>query len=271
MVLYIDVYFLENFIFDFLLVLLSERLAGERARLLRCALAALAGAAYAVLVIIKPAAGSIFLRIPVLALMALAAGRFYSAKAFLKRCLIFFITFSSSGGAAYALALLSGGSALNGFIYFDRPIFYALAGIGITAVTVIFAGTKMRRRSEIIELSVLKDGKVYHLTAIYDSGNRARDPVTGLDIIVAEDIFTEEIHTSSRKMKIHTASGEGELLLFVPDRLAVNDSGALFTYDAAIGITDKRLSGDRSFNALIGGAFFERAQSHTGAFKEHIK
>ncbi len=271
MVLYIDVYFLENFIFDLLLVLLSERLAGERVRLLRCALAALAGAAYAVLVIIKPGTGSVFLRVPVLALMALAAGKFCSAKAFFKRLLIFFLAFSSSGGAAYALALVSGGSALNGFIHFDRPVFYALSGIGITAVTVAFAGSKIRRRSEITELSVLKEGKVYHLTAIYDSGNRARDPVTGLDIIVAEDIFPEEIHLSARKMKIHTASGEGELSVFVPDRLTVKDSGALFTYDAAVGITDKRLSGDRSFNALIGGAFFERAESHTGAFKEHIK
>lgn len=272
MVLYIDVYFLENFIFDFLVVLLAQRLAGARIRLLRCALAALVGAAYAIAAALNPEFGSLFFKISALALMVFAASSVRSVKAFLKAFVIFFLTFSASGGAAYALALSCGGSAFPGCVYFDAPVFASLSGIGIIAVTGVIAGSKIRRgRSDLVSISVLKGGRVFQLSALCDSGNRATDPVTGLDIIVAEDIFPEDIRASARKMRTLTASGEGELLVFIPDRLVVKDARALFTHDAAIGITDKRLSEDNSFNALIGGAFFERAESYSGAFEEHIK
>lgn len=273
MVLYIDVYFLENLIFDFFIVLLAERISGGRIRIIRCLSAALFGAGYAVFAAIFAAFDSLLPRALALILMTWAADGFYSVKAFLRQFAVFFLAFAVSGGAAYALALFSGGGHISGsVIYFDKPILLSGAGIALSGTAFLIAESKMgrARRSEYIKLAVLKGGEVYRFTALYDSGNRAIDPVTGLSVIIAEDIFPEKVKTGAHSFSIKTASGTAELSLFVPDRVVFSESGSYFAGDAAIGITKERLSENGSFNALIGGAFFERIKSNTGVFEEHI-
>lgn len=274
MVLYIDVYFLENLIFDFFIILLAERISGGRICILRCIIAALLGAGYAVFAAICSVLDGFVPRLLALALITLTADGYYSLKVFLRQFAVIFLAFAVSGGTAYALALYSGGGKISGsIIYFDNSLLLSLTGIALSGSAALIAMSKLKgaRAGRYIKFAILKGGKVYRFTALYDSGNRAEDPVTGLPVIVTENIFPQEVKASSRAMNIKTASGTAELSLFVPERVVFSKSGSFFTGRAAIGITNEKLSENGSFNALIGGAFFERVKSHTGVFEKHFQ
>lgn len=168
MAVYLDLVVLLNFLVDFLLLLGTNRLLGVRGRAGRCALAATLGGIYAGACMLRGFRflGNSLWRICVLGLMALCAFGF--DKSAWKKCGIFLLLSMALGGVT---------------VCFDRRDVLALvlAAGGIWLLTNLGGngGSQV-----FVPLNLTYEGKSVALTALRDSGNTLRDPITGEQVFV---------------------------------------------------------------------------------------
>ena len=188
-VVYVDSVFILNGVMDYLLLLVTARLAGIPLRRRRYLLAALAGAAYAVAVFLP---GMGFLSAPPVktaagVLMALIA---YGGETRLARLtLLFFALSCALAGSVLALGLLAGGSVpvTRGVFYtdVDARVLLAAATAAYGLVRVVFrAAARSGVEGRLVPVRIAIDGKTAELTALWDSGNTLRDPVDGQPVLV---------------------------------------------------------------------------------------
>lgn len=171
MVVYLDLVMLLNFLVDGLLLLATNRLAGYPPGWKRVALAAALGSVYAGICMLPRCSflGGIFFRIVVLAGMAVAA--FGWNRSALRRGVVFVLLSMALGGIAqglnrhgfFALVLAAGGVA-------------ALCRFGLKYPV----GAQQYQPVELVW-----KGRRICLTALVDTGNTLRDPVTGATVLVA--------------------------------------------------------------------------------------
>ena len=175
MAVYLDLVMALNFGVDFLLLLGTNRLSGYPARPWRCAGAALLGAAYAAGCLLP---GFRFLRNLLwrgvsLALMAVLA--FGWEKSALKRGAVFVLLSMALGG----LALSMGRN--------DIPALLLAAG-GCCLLCRLSFGDKIGGK-EYVQVVLRYQGREERITALRDTGNALRDPITGESVlVVAGDI-----------------------------------------------------------------------------------
>lgn len=179
-ILYADLYFLWNVLADYLLCLATGRLCALRLRRRRYLLAALFGALYALLPLLSAAP-------PLLAPgVRLGAGLLMGLIAFRKEarplaCALTLLAVAAAfGGALYALTLLSGGS--------PRLSFRLLLSLFLLFYALLKLLSRFRSRlqsSSRAEVRLRFLGKEVRFTALVDSGNAARDPASGLPLLIA--------------------------------------------------------------------------------------
>lgn len=171
MVVYLDLVMLLNFLIDGLLLLAANRLTGHPPGWKRAAWAAAAGSAYAGLCLLPQTRwlGGPVYRLLCLGVMAVIAfGWDWST---IRRGAVFLLLSMALGGLAQGLdqrgffALVLSAGALAALCHFglNHPV-----------------GT---RQYQPVELSW--GGKCLRLTALVDTGNTLRDPITGATVIVA--------------------------------------------------------------------------------------
>ena len=143
-VIYVDTLFLLNAIVDYLLLLCSARLAGERLSRLRFALGALLGGLYAVALFL-PGFGFLgrpLCRLSAAVLMVLTA--FGGCRRLLRQVVIFFLLSCAFGGGVLAIGLLGGrGLSLGGGVLYssmDLKIVLLSAAGCYAVITLIFRG-----------------------------------------------------------------------------------------------------------------------------------
>ena len=173
-VIYADVLFALSVFTDYLLCLVTARFCSLRLRRGRYLAAAALGGIYAVAVFLP---GFAWLAHP---LVELCAAGIMGLVAFggeqrLFRCLGAFLAVSASfGGAAWAVAL-RGGSMPAPDIGLLAAVF-----LGSYAVLTLLSRTRHRRaREHRVEAALGFNGRETTFTALEDSGNCLRDPVTG--------------------------------------------------------------------------------------------
>lgn len=179
-VIYADVLFGLSVLTDYLLCLATGRFCGLRLRRGRYFAAALLGGVYAVAVFLP---GLSWLAHPV---VELCAAGFMGVVAFggeekLFRCLAAFLAVSASfGGAAWAVALRQGSM--------PAPDLKLLAGVftGCYILLTLLSRTRHRRaREHRVEASLSLAGRRAVFTALEDSGNCLRDPISGDAVMLA--------------------------------------------------------------------------------------
>lgn len=177
---YLDSLILLNFILDYLLLLLTGQAAGAVLHRWYIALAAALGAVYAAAVFLP---GWGFLAHPLLrvcagVVMVLTA---YGTCRQLLRLIILFFAFSAAlGGGLYALRLMGVTVTLEPkFILLFAAAAYCLLSL---------AGQKLARHGprELKRVVVHVGERSTGLTALVDSGNTLRDPMTGAGVVVAQ-------------------------------------------------------------------------------------
>lgn len=248
MILYIDSYFFMNFLFDIIIFLLAGRLMGARIILKRIVFSSFLGALFACFALFIPFSESMLFKLPVMAILSFAAFSYGNAAIFLRQTAILYIGFFISAGAAEALIFCD--AVKNPAVMFS--------GLLLGFVTVFFVSGKIKERKycSFAEIEILKDGKKYHLTALLDTGNTCRDFISGLPVLISENVFSG---IKTREGKFSTASGDGVMKVFCPDEIRVFADGVMYEgRDVAVGVIEGRISSDGKFNALIGGNCFER-------------
>lgn len=170
MTVYLDGVMLLNFLVDFFLLLGAARLCGFPAKAGRAAAASLLGGLYAVFCLLPGFAflGNFLWRIVSLAAMALIAYG-YSVSA-LRRGVVFALLCLALGGAVMGI----GKGGVIGIV--------SAAGVICLLCFVGFRGKV--GSSSYIPVELNYEDKHIALTALQDTGNTLRDPVTGQQVLV---------------------------------------------------------------------------------------
>ena len=253
---FLDLVMLLNFLVDFLLLLGTNRLSGFPAAVGRCALAAAFGSLYAAGCLLPGFRflGNLLWRCVSLCLMALIA--FGLSRDAVKR-----------GGVFLLLSLSLGGMALC----FSRQNFGALAlgAAGIWLLCRISFGDGPVGR-EYVPVTLTHRGKTVRFTALRDTGNTLRDPITGEPVLVVSSQIGRQL-TGLTEAQLAApletlASRRMPGLRLVPYR-AVGTAGGLMLAmrfpDAAIGsrkqsilvgFAPEGLGQTGMYQALTGGA-----------------
>lgn len=179
MAVYLDLVVLLNFLVDFLLLLGTDRLSGFHARPGRCALAASLGGIYGGGCMLRGFRflGNIFWRVCVLVLIAVCAFGF--DKSAWKRCGIFLLLSMALGGIVVCLGRRDVAALV-------------LGAIGIWLLCKIGFGGSVGGR-EYVPMTLTFQGQTVCLTALRDSGNTLRDPISGEEVFVIGSRAAEKL------------------------------------------------------------------------------
>ena len=182
---YIDLVMILNFLVDFLLLMGTNRLCGYLPGGKRCAIAAALGAVYAGVCLLPGFSflGNGFWRCICLALLSLIAfGKSVSA---LRRGMVFVVLSMALGGIAL-------GMGSTGFLG-------VILGAGMVFV-LCFAGFRDKIGSvRYVPVTLRYGSKVLELTALEDTGNHLKDPVTGRSVLVIDGRQAEALTGLTRE------------------------------------------------------------------------
>ena len=256
MTVYIDVVALINFLVDFLLLLGTNRLCGYPPGWGRAALAAGAGGIYGGLCLLPEFhfLGNTLWRIVSLTGISLVAFGF--SKSALRRGVVFSLLSMALGGIA--LGIGGGG-------------FWALVASAAAISIMCMVGFREKIGSvSYVTVELSYEGKRMKLTALQDTGNALRDPVTGRTVlVVGADVAREltgltyqqlrsPINTITqaplpglRLIPYHTVGQPAGLLLAL--RLQ-NVKIGNWTGSSLVAFAPDGLSREGAYQALTGGA-----------------
>ena len=187
-----DTLFLLNMMIDYLLLLSSARLTGERLRRCRYVLAGSLGGVYAVLIFVP---GFRFLNHPLcrgscgLLMVLIAYG---SSRRLLRQSVVFLLLTFAFGGGVLAISLLGGdGLSLGNGVYYsplDLKMVLLSGGICYLVITAVMgkAAAHTGTSGELIPVRMKLGDRSVELMALLDTGNTLTDPILGCPVIVAE-------------------------------------------------------------------------------------
>ena len=189
-VVYADSVFLLNGAMDYVLFLVTARLAGIPLKRRRYLLAALLGAVYAVAVFLPGLGflGAFPAKMAVGVLLALVS--FGGEEKLLRLVLLLLAVSCAMAGCVLALGLLAGSRVpvSNGIFYTDvdaKVLLIATAAAYLVLTVVFRAAARHGVGGELLPVSVSISGRTVKLTALHDNGNSLRDPAGGGAVLVA--------------------------------------------------------------------------------------
>ena len=256
MAVYLDLVVILNFLVDFLLLLGTNRLAGFPLAAKRCALAALLGAVFSGGCMLPSLGflGNALWRTVSLTLMAVIA--FGWGKSAVKR-----------GGVFVLLSMALGGIALS----FGRGnvLSLVLCAGGVWLLCRAAFGETVGGR-EYIPVTLSYGDNTVSITALRDSGNTLRDPITGEQVLIVSGeiaqkltgLSQEELHRPLETLARRPIPG----LRLIPYHSVGNSCGMLLglrfenvkfgsrTQSAVVAFAAEGLGRGEMYQALTGGA-----------------
>lgn len=195
MTIYIDVVLIENLIMNFIILLATGLVLKEKIKNVRLLLASLLGAIYSVVsyLSILEIYASIVLKIILSIVMIYIAFNPQTMKKMWKDILLFYLTSFVFGGAAFALIYIVKPQEIlmkNGLFLGTYPLKTIILGAIIAFIIIMTAFTvvksKITKKDMFCEVEIQLNGKVIETTAMIDTGNLLKEPITNTPVVVVE-------------------------------------------------------------------------------------
>lgn len=195
MTIYIDVVLVENLIMNSIILLATGLILKEKIKTIRILLASLLGAIYSVIsyMSILEIYSSMILKIILSIVMIYIAFNPQTMKKMWKDVLLFYLTSFVFGGAAFALIYIVKPQDIlmrNGLFLGTYPLKTIILGAIIAFVIIIAAfamvKTKITKKDMFCEIEIGINGKKIETTAMLDTGNLLKEPITNTPVIVVE-------------------------------------------------------------------------------------
>lgn len=195
MTIYIDVVLIENLIMDFIILLATGIVLKEKIKTVRLLLASLLGAIYSIVsyMSILEIYSSIILKIILSIVIVYIAFNPQTMKKMWKNILIFYLTSFVFGGSAFALIYIVKPQDIlmkNGLFLGTYPLKTILLGAIISFIIIITAftivKTRITKKDMLCEVEIQINGKKIETTAMLDTGNLLKEPITNTPVIVVE-------------------------------------------------------------------------------------
>ena len=255
MAVYIDLVVFLNFFVDLLLLLGTNRLCGYPVRMKKAVAAAIFGGIYGGICLLPGFyfLGNVLWRVASLVAMSIFAfGLDYSA---IRRGGVFLILSMALGGIATAMH--------------DSGAMEVLGCAGAILLLCIFASRGKLAHKQFVDLKIRYKGRVLVLTALCDTGNTLRDPITGESItVVGADVAKsllglepadlvrpvvtmERFHLPGLRLVPYRAVGQpnGMLLAMKMDEVRVGKENAC----RIVAFAPQTIGKADGYQALIGG------------------
>ena len=252
--MYIDLVMLLNFLVDFLLLLGTNRLAGYPPGTGRAALAAAFGGVYSGVCLLPEVRflGNILWRMVSLGFISVIAFGFNQSA--VRRCVLFIILSLALGGIAQ-------GMDRNGFVSL-------LAGAGFVCLLCVVGFQGRAGAHTYVPVELRYGGKRLRITALRDSGNTLRDPVTGQQVLVVGAEVARQLTGLTRQQLERPVESMGVIpgLRLIPYRTVGNPGGMLLALripetrigtwkgSAIVAFAPDGIGAGKEYQALTGGA-----------------
>lgn len=274
MIIYADVIFIINFISSYILLYLLDKfilkVSSSRKRLL---ISALTGAVTAAVVFCTeiPVWAAYILRISSVFAMLLIS--FFKVKQRILMQLAWFLVLSGiiTFSMIFIVSLASKPMQIvtkAGIVYFDisPKVFLPLLAVSYFIMILFIKMFKNRKNKKYYIMSVTHNDKTVTVSALFDSGNQLKEPITGKYVSILEWESVKELFGLNCGFSEISDHAEEMKLWAVPFKSLGNSSGILFAFLADrveipeekkchnksfIGIYEKQLSKNKEYNALI--------------------
>ena len=291
MTIYLDIIFIENIIMNYSILYSTAILIREKPNNLRLILSSALGAIYAIIAYLSilKIYSSIILKILLSMIMIYIAFNSQGIRKMLKQLLFFYLTSFVFGGAAFFLIYIVKPQDIiikNGMLVGTYPIKIAFLGVilGFTIIVLAFKTIKLKysRKSLLCNIEISLNQKIIETTAMIDTGNLLKDPISSIPVIVVEhsllyDILPKHILNNLEeilggdlkdipdnikekyisKLKVIPFSSLGKqhgmLLGIKADSITIkSEDETINREEIIVGIYDKSLTKQGEYRALIG-------------------
>lgn len=277
-IVYLDVFFMINFIIDYMIILITSRIAKVKKKRIRQLAGAGCGALYSVIVI-KPLTNHLFkitlVNILIAAVMVLISFGFTSASVYIKNVfLLFVVSFTMSGIinylyystviGKYVRNVLSGNS--NKVVNARKFILVSvLAYILLSAIVrIIFS---VRKDMELYyDVKITFRGKSVVVRGLYDTGNGLTEPVSGKMVHIAEYKILKPLLEGDEKAKENIyvipfrSIGEEDGIMYgirMDEMVVLVDDEPKFLYNPIIGIYTGNVSKRGNYSVILNRETFD--------------
>lgn len=271
MVVYADVIFLINFISAYIMLyILGKAINKVRIRKKRLFLASVLGAAGAAVIfcVEMPTALSYLTRI--LAVFLMIFTTFFEQRKQLLNQILWLVLMS--GIMIFSMMLIT---ALikntvsvvikAGIVYFDIPPKVFLFAFILSYFVLIFflKVFKNRKNKKYYIMSVTHNDKTVTVTALFDSGNLLKEPVTGKYVSILEWDYVKKLFGAEYEFSDIENHAEEMKLWVIPFNSIGNSSGMLFAFLADnITIPEEKKIIDKTFIGIYGGVLSKNKEYH---------
>lgn len=297
MTVYIDIILAENLCMNYIILYATGVIYKLKPKVIRLVLASLIGAAYAILsyMQILEIYSSLVLKILLSIGMVYLAFNPKNIKILAKQLLIFYLTSFVFGGVAFALLYFVKPQDIlmkNGIYTGTYPLKIVFLGaiIGFIILTSVFKTVKgkLTRKELFCKVIIRIDKKETEVTAMVDTGNLLREPITGASVIVVEKFslkkilpeqvldnlnsilngdYTDDLGEYAAKFRVIPFSSLGKpngmLLGIKPDEIIIEaEEDEIKVPNAIVGIYNDSLTKNGLYTALIGLEILERREKN---------
>lgn len=281
MTLYVDIIFLENLIMNSIIILATGIILKNTQRIWRNLVSSGIGAIYAILIYTSnfKIYSNIILKVILSVVIVYIAFKPANIRSFLKHIIIFYLTSFTFGGVAFALLYFVRPQDIlfqNGVLIGTYPIKMILAGgiLGFIIITFAFKNIKGKLTRKDMMCTVIIENT--RITAIVDTGNLLKDPITKMPVLIMEremlkGIFPEIILENATDIVNGKEIELGEYsskLRVIPYKSIGKENGLLLgikaknirivyqdiekAHDVIIGIYTGTLSKNNKYSAIVG-------------------
>lgn len=259
MILYLDVFIIENFIVNFFLLYITTQTLRIKENIIYIILASILGTAYAFIMVYTKFLYffNIPLKIIVAIFMTLIVFRKKDLTLIIKSTLIFIFYSMLLAGICIFLEI-----NIKHSIYNKSGIFsykYLILAIMIIYIVIHRLINYIRDRNEcnsfIYEVDIVMDDYIQNVKAFLDTGNELREPATNLPVMIVEKECLRDLKMNENEKFIipyRVVSGfTGELYGFKPKYINIHKKDKIEKREVIIALCNNGLSELNEYNALL--------------------
>ena len=202
MTIYIDIVLLENIIMNYIILYATSLILKTKVNHFRIFFGSAIGAIYSVVgyMSVLPVYSNIIVKLILSIVIVYISFNPPKVKYLLKQILFFYFTSFVFGGAAFFLIYFLKPQDIlmkNGLFLGSYPLKSVLLGgvIGLAIIIIVLKliKTKMGKKDMYCKITINIEEKKIHTTAMIDTGNLLKEPITNLPVVVVEHVLLYDV------------------------------------------------------------------------------
>lgn len=250
--LYIDLFFLENFMMDSLLLFAVNRILKCGAGPGRILAGGASGSVLTCLATAVPfpaAVKMLIFHMGINSFMLVAGLGIRNVRQFAKSFVLLYFSAVCIGGI------------MQLFLPYLRwaSVFYGIAVLSWFAFTRLWriCVCIYRQQESVLDVELFTENKIIKIKALWDTGNRLVDALTGSPVNILDPVFAAEVFEADERQKgiryipFRCVGGENTMQIFRIEKMCIHKKGEYWIMNPVLGISGERVSSDGEYQMIL--------------------